>query len=99
LPGFELPEAVRVSQQEYDDRSAGMLEAMADRIAGNPRQVRSMSEDSMGHVERTLHACCAKEEQHIAEAHVRSFITLLRGNYGLTTSLVEEITMEFDRTE
>jgi multidrug resistance protein MdtO len=99
LPGFELPEAVRVSQQEYDDRSAGMLEAMADPIAGNPRQVRSMSEDSMGHVERTLHACCAKEEQHIAEAHVRSFITLLRGINGLTTSLVEEITMEFDRTE
>jgi multidrug resistance protein MdtO len=98
LPGFELPEAVRVSQQEYDDRSAGMLEAMADRIAGNPRQVRAISEDSFEHLEKSLQACRANEEQP-AEAHVRSLTTLLQAIDGLTTSLAEAITMEFDQTE
>jgi multidrug resistance protein MdtO len=98
LPGFELPEALRLSQQEYDDRSAHVLEDMADRIEDNPRQVRPMSKDSREFLEQQLQECCAKEERHIAEAHVRSFMTLLRGIDGLTTSLAEEITMEFDRT-
>jgi multidrug resistance protein MdtO len=90
LPGFELPEAARLSQQRYDDRSAEVLDAMADRIEGHPRQVGPMSEDPFGQLEQKLRACCAKEEQHIAEAHVRSFIILLRGINGLTTSLAEE---------
>jgi multidrug resistance protein MdtO len=98
LPGFELPEAVQVSQQEYDDRSARVLEDLANRIEGKPRQGRPMSQDSFEHLEQKVHACCAKEEQLVAEAHVRSFITLLRGIDGLTSSLAEEITMEFDRT-
>jgi multidrug resistance protein MdtO len=98
LHGFELPEAVQVSQQEYDDRSASVLEDLADWIEGKPRQGRLMSVDSFQHLEQTLQACCAKEEQPVAEAHVRSFITLLRGIDGLTTSLAEEITMEFDRS-
>jgi multidrug resistance protein MdtO len=98
LPGFELPEAVQVSQKEYDDRSARVLEDLADRIEGNPRQVRPISEDSFKHLEKMLRACCAKEVQPVAEAHVRSFMTLLGGIDGLTTSLAEEITVEFDRT-
>jgi multidrug resistance protein MdtO len=95
LPGFELPEAVRVFQQEYDDRSARLLEDLADRIEGNPRQGRPLSEDSFGHLEQKSYA---QEAQPAAEVHVRSFVTLLRGIDALTTSLAEEITMEFDRT-
>ena len=98
LQGFELPEAVRVFQQEYDDRSARLLEVLADRIESHSRQVRPMSEKSFEHFEQKVYACCAKEEHPVAEAPVRSFLTLLRGIDGLTTSLVEEITMEFDRT-
>ena len=98
LPGFELPQSVRLLQQAYDERSARVLEDLADQIESNSRQARPMSEDSFGHLEQKLHACYAKEEQPVAEAHVRSFITLLRGIDGLTTSLAEEITIEFDRT-
>jgi multidrug resistance protein MdtO len=32
LPGFELPEAVRVAQREFDDELAKMLEDMASRM-------------------------------------------------------------------
>jgi multidrug resistance protein MdtO len=98
LPGFELPEAAQVSQKEYDNRSARMLEDLADRIESNSRQVRPMSEDSFDPLERMLQECCVKEEGHLGEPHVRSLMTLLRGIDGLTTSLAEEITMEFDRT-
>jgi multidrug resistance protein MdtO len=96
LPGFELPEVVRVLQQEYDNRSAGMLEALADQMEGHPRHIRTMSEERFQRPEQKLHA--AIEKRHIAEAHFRSFITLLRGIDCLTTSLAKEITMEFDRT-
>jgi hypothetical protein len=75
-----------------------VLEDLADRIEGNPRQGRPISEDSREPLEQMLQECCVKEEGHIGEAHVRSLVTLLRGIDGLTTSLAEEITMEFDRT-
>jgi hypothetical protein len=49
-------------------------------------------------VHTSVHACCVEEERCIGEAHIPSFMTLLRGIDRLTTSLAEEITMEFDRT-
>jgi multidrug resistance protein MdtO len=97
LPGFELPDSVRSSQEEYDDRWARMLEDMADRIEDNPRQVRPMSDDFRELLEPMLQECSAKDEGHIAEANVGSFVTLLRGIDRLTSSLAEEIEMEFDR--
>jgi multidrug resistance protein MdtO len=98
LPGLELPEAVRLSQQAYDDRSARMLEDMADRIEGNARQVGRMSEDSFEHLEQTVQACCAEEPQQLPAVRVESLLALLRGIDGLTISLAEEIATEFDRT-
>jgi multidrug resistance protein MdtO len=98
LPGFELPEAVRVSQQEYDDRSARMLDDMADRIEGKASQVGLISEYSLEHLEQTVQGCCAKEPQQLPAARVHSFLALLRGIDSLTTSLAEEIAMEFDRS-
>jgi multidrug resistance protein MdtO len=38
LPGFELPETVRLAQQEFDNRLAEALEGMADRIKGKISQ-------------------------------------------------------------
>jgi hypothetical protein len=57
-----------------------------------------MSGDSFEHLEQKAYACYPKEEQPVAEAHLRSFMTLLRGIAGLTRSLAEEITVEFDPT-
>ena len=41
VPGFELPEAIRLAQQAYDDRSAQMLEEMAERIEGSVPQAEA----------------------------------------------------------
>jgi len=46
LPGFELPEAVRAWQQVYDERSADILDSLADRVEGKP--VRSHAIPELG---------------------------------------------------
>jgi len=98
LQGFELPESVRVFQREYDDRSARLLESLADRIESNSRQVKPAPQDSLGNLEQEVNACCAKDEQPVTEAQIHAFMTLLRGIDALTISLAEEITREIDRT-
>jgi multidrug resistance protein MdtO len=97
LPGFELPDSVRSSQEEYDDRWAGMLEDMASRIEDSPRQVTPRFEDSRELPEQILEYC-THESEHSPAVRVESFIALLRGIDGLTTSLSVEMAMEFDRT-
>jgi multidrug resistance protein MdtO len=98
LSGFELPESIRLSQQEYDDRSAGTLEEVADRIEGSAPHGRRMSADSRELLEQVLQDCRTKEAQRLPAVRTGSFVTLLSGIDKLTTSLAEEITMEFDRT-
>jgi len=91
LPGFELPEAVRVSQQEYDDRSARMLEDIADRIEGRERQVARVPRNALERLEQTVQAYCDGESEEAPRVRVRSFLALLREIDRLTTSLDEEM--------
>jgi multidrug resistance protein MdtO len=87
LPGFELPEAVRAAQQAYDDRSAAVLEAMADRIEGRSSPGSAISPNSLEPVERAQQACFGQAGQE----HLPTFTTLLRGIDQLTASLAEQI--------
>jgi len=91
LPGFELPEAERVFQQEFDDRSARMLEEMADRIESYPHVNESVRPG-----EQMQEPSVAAESQRSPTPHIRSFLTLLHGIDSLTTSLREEIDKEFN---
>ena len=95
LPGFELPEAVRVYQQEYDFRSAQILEEMADAIEGKRSNMETAAEDFRGLLERVLQECCGPEAQRLPALRVDSFVTLLREIDQLTASLAKEITTEF----
>jgi multidrug resistance protein MdtO len=81
LPGFELPESVRLRQQAYDDHSAQMLEEMADWIEHNA--ARDTTGDSHEHLQEAVQGVQAQ-----------SLITLLRGIDGLTSSLASEIAAE-----
>jgi len=91
LPGFELPEAVRIRQQAYDEYSARMLNEMADRIEQNEPLDRSAVEDSHQLLNRTVKAIHGEHPAHLPAGHAQSLITLLRGVDGLTTSLAAEI--------
>jgi len=97
LPGFELPELARLSQQEYDGRSARVLEDMAEWIEGSAPREKRMSADSRELLEQMLEECYVKESQRLPADRYDSFVTLLRGIDGLTNSIAEEIAMEFDR--
>jgi multidrug resistance protein MdtO len=88
LPGFELPEDARLSHQVFDERSAQMLEAVADRIEGKPHV-----KESVGPQEQTLPFSFGGE----STPHLRSFLNLLRGIDKLTISLREDIATAFDR--
>jgi multidrug resistance protein MdtO len=94
LPGFEMPEPVRLAQQEYDDRSAQVLEEIARRLEGSTSQVERTPDDSLERLEQKLQACYAEQSPQLPAGRVHSFVTLLRGIDRLTASLAEEIATE-----
>jgi multidrug resistance protein MdtO len=91
LPGFELPEPARVAQQEFDNRLAGMLDGMADRMEGKPPEETDRSEDSFERLEQTVLTCCSQGSQELLTAEVQTFLALSRSIESVTTSLDKEI--------
>jgi multidrug resistance protein MdtO len=91
LPGFELPEAVRAYQREYDQRSAQMLDDMADAIEGKRTGVQSTPEESSKALERVLGECCGPDSLRLPANRVNSFVSLLQQIDQLTASLAKEI--------
>jgi multidrug resistance protein MdtO len=86
-PGFSLPESVRLSQSAYDERSAAVLEDMADRLEGKSPPGSPIVRNSLAPVEQAGQA--ARGEP--GEQSVPTFMTLLRGIDRLTASLAEEV--------
>jgi multidrug resistance protein MdtO len=84
LPGFELPEPVRLWQRQYDDHSAGILCDMADRIEGNAPEIIKTSPGftASGLPELT-------DERSIEQ--VKSFRALISGIEKLTSEVAERI--------
>jgi multidrug resistance protein MdtO len=90
LPGFELPESVRVAQRAIDDELARALEAIADRIEGRPSQVGHF-EASLAHLERAVGAYDGSEPQQETADRFQAFLSLHRRIESLVTSLQKEI--------
>jgi multidrug resistance protein MdtO len=95
LPGFELPEAVRVYQREYDEHSAQMLEQLADFIEGKQEDLTLTADQATEILGRVLDQCFGPEAQALPAAQVESFVTLLRQIDRLTRTLSQEIAREF----
>ena len=85
LPGFELPEQTLISLREYDNRSAALLDDVADWIEGTARPEQVLR-DSLK-MEQMVRSQAV--DQHLADSP--SFATLLRGIDSLTNSVAEEI--------
>jgi multidrug resistance protein MdtO len=94
LPGFELPETVRLRQQAYDEHSARMLEDMADWIEHSAPHASNGIDDSHELLKETLQGIQAEEGPQLPTGRVQSLISLLRGIDSLTTSLALEIAAE-----
>ena len=91
LPGFELPPPVRLAQQEFDDRSAKILDGMADRLETKSSQEKDNCEDSFERLEQTIRSCCSEGPQGLLSAELQAFLALSRSIESVTMSLAEEI--------
>ena len=95
LPGFELPESVRLRQQAYDEISARLLEQTADQIDDQAAQIGSGAEQRHELLKRMLHDAQAEASRDLSATQAQSFVTLLREIGALTNCLAAEITTKF----
>jgi multidrug resistance protein MdtO len=91
LPGFELPEALRGAQQEFDSRLAKTLDAMADRMEGKATERNDDFEDAFEGLEKTVHSCCSKRPQGLLSPKLQTFLALSRSIENVTLSMDNEI--------
>jgi multidrug resistance protein MdtO len=91
LPGFELPEAVHVAQQEFDDRLARMLDAMAARMENGASEARVNFEGSFQSLKHTVATCCANGSDQLLSVNLQTFLALSHSVEKITTSLQKEI--------
>ncbi len=91
LPGFELPAEVETAQEEFDDRMAGMLEGMADRIDGVVPGAKADLEGSGEELEQTVRRCCSVGAEEALTPEVETFLALSRNIASLTMWLDGEI--------
>ena len=94
VPGFEFPENIRRLQADYDERSARMLEEMADWIGEDHPAPALRFDDAAELLRRTIEETRAEESRGLPAERAQSFVTLMRGIDGLTTSLATEIAAE-----
>jgi multidrug resistance protein MdtO len=92
LPGFELPEAIRLWQREYDNRSADILSDMADRIEGKAPEIRPILE---GSPELVNLSALAQLTDETSVGQASSFRTLLTGIERLTGAVAKGIAKDF----
>jgi multidrug resistance protein MdtO len=90
LPGFELPEAIEMAQEQFDKRLATALDGMADRMESGT----TSPTDDLTHAYAQLEQSAAKTslaEQQQLTPKVQSFLLLSHRIAGLADCLEKEI--------
>jgi multidrug resistance protein MdtO len=78
LPGFELPKAVAVAQQEFDEQSASTLDGMADRLEGKAPKIQAGLEESRDRLEQTVRSYASDEREQAPAGQLQTLISLSR---------------------
>ena len=91
LPGFELPETVRLAQLEFDNRIAGALDGMADRMEGKVAGEGEDLEEAFTTVEQAVSTCCADLPKEPFAARLEALVPLSRTIETLARDLDKEI--------
>jgi multidrug resistance protein MdtO len=91
VPGFDLPEAVEQSQQEFDAELAKVLDGMADRIQGKAPERNDNLERSFEGLEQTIRSCCSDGPQELFTENLQTFLALSGSIESLITPLSKEI--------
>ena len=90
MPGFELPKAALFAQKQFDDDSAKILNAMADRMEGKPPRQDAKFQTSFEHLEEVSRMLRSKQGQVFAD-QLESFLVLSRRLQTLEVWLNQEI--------
>jgi hypothetical protein len=90
VPGFEIPETVRRSQEAYDELCALALDQMADQVDGRERRDADQGEQSVAIRKDALRNTELEIRRELPPAQAQSFVTLLEAIDVLTTSLTGE---------
>jgi multidrug resistance protein MdtO len=90
LPGFELPEAVLLQHEAYEERSAQVLEEIAGRIELSAPPAENRAYDSQELLTKTIESI-ETEGTKVPPDCAQSFIALIRGIEAMTVSLASEV--------
>src|SRR6266850_953369 len=88
---FELPEDVRAAQQEFENQLAGILDDMANRLAGKTSQQKDHFEKSFENLEQMIRSRCSEEGLESFQTELQKVLALSRDIESLTMSLNKEI--------
>ncbi|MDB6020400.1 MAG: hypothetical protein JWQ04_257 [Pedosphaera sp.] len=91
LPGFELPESVRLAQKEFDQSLAKALDGMADRLEGKPGETAEGLEALLARLKEIADTCESAQAPGLLDVHLRTFVPLLHRIEALAVSLNQEI--------
>jgi multidrug resistance protein MdtO len=91
LPGFELPEPVRLAQQQFEECLARELDGMADRLEGRARWGTENLEAAFAQLKDSVRNSGSAEVQGVLTAHVNTSLALAERIMSLTVSLDKEI--------
>ncbi len=90
LPGFELPEAIQLAQEEFDNLLAKALEGMADRTEGNESTQKQDLSKAYAQLEQAAWKASPKTQSQFSPP-IESFLLLSRRIALLADSLEKEI--------
>jgi multidrug resistance protein MdtO len=91
LTGFELPERVRASQLEFDDRLAAILETMAERMEGEAPKEGHDYTDEIEQLEKVLRGYRTEASNQSIATEMKTFLALSYTSKNLVMSLAQEI--------
>ena len=91
LPGFELPEPVRLARQEFEESLARTLDSMADQLEGKEHKGTEALEAALARLKNSVPHAASTEGQGARSANIKSFLPLSERIMGLAVSLAKEI--------
>jgi multidrug resistance protein MdtO len=89
LPGFELPQPIRLAQRDFDEHLAAKLEAMADRLQNKTSPETQDLEPSLAHLQESVRSF--RSAQASGTANIQTFLLLSRRIESLATSMENQI--------
>jgi multidrug resistance protein MdtO len=91
LPGFELPDSVRLAQQEFDQQVGRVFDRMADRLEGEEPAAADGLEPSLERLEQAARMALRGGAEPALANHLETLLPLCRTAAGLVNSLNAEI--------